>query len=152
MVKNDAYFMKLALKEAQKAYDLDEVPIGAVIVKDNKVIAKGHNIRESHQDSTGHAEIVAIKKANKKLDSWRLCGCTIYVTVEPCIMCAGALIQSRVDRIVYGAKDLKGGALGTSINVLEADNINHKPEVTSDILEKECSEIIKRYFNSKRNK
>lgn len=150
MVKDNKYFMNLALKEAKKAEAIDEVPIGCVIVKDNKVIARGHNLRETKQDPTGHAEIVAIKKASKKLNSWRLEGCDLYVTIEPCIMCSGAIIQSRIRKVVYGAPDLKGGALNSSINVLEAKNINHHPEVISGVMEEECSIIIKEYFKAKR--
>ena len=104
--------MTLALKEANKAREIDEVPIGCAIVKDNKVIARGHNLRESKQDPTLHAEMVAIRKASKKLKSWRLEGCDIYVTIEPCIMCSGAIIQSRIKTVIYGAPDLKGGGLG----------------------------------------
>lgn len=143
--------MSLALKEAKKAELIDEVPIGAIIVKDNKVIARGHNVRESKKDPLGHAEIVAIKKASKKLNSWRLEGCDIYVTIEPCIMCSGAIIQSRIKRIIYGADDLKGGAIKSSIEVLKAKNINHHPEVAAGILKDECSGIIKKYFKNKRN-
>lgn len=142
--------MKQALKEANKALLMDEVPIGAVIVKNDKVIARGFNKRENKQDVTSHAEIEAIKKANKKLNSWRLVDCDIYVTIEPCIMCMGALIQSRIAHIYYGAKDLKGGAITSSIDVLSAKNINHHPEVLGGILEQECSEIISRYFKTKR--
>ena len=150
MIKDDKYFMNLALKEARKAEAIDEVPIGCVIVKDNKVISRGYNLRETKQDPTGHAEIVAVKKASKKLNSWRLENCTLYVTIEPCIMCSGAIIQSRISRVVYGAPDLKGGALTSSINVLEAKNINHHPEVIGGVLQEECSSIIKEYFKKKR--
>ena len=144
--------MREAIKEAKKAELIDEVPIGCVIVKDDKVIARGHNIRETKKTPLGHAEIVAIDKASKKLGAWRLEDCDIYITIEPCIMCSGAIIQSRIRHIYYGAKDLKGGALGSSINVLEATNINHHPEVTSGILEEECSNIISQYFKRKREK
>ena len=149
-MKSDSYYMKKALKCAEKAALIDEVPVGAVIVKDDKIIASAYNTRESKNDALGHAEINATRKANKKLKAWRLDGCTIYVTVEPCIMCGGALIQARVDRIVYGTKDLKGGAFGSSINILEAENINHHPKITSGVLEEECAEIIKKYFKNKR--
>ena len=144
------HFMKLALKEASKAKDIDEVPIGAVIVKDNKVIAKGHNLRETKKDPLGHAELVAIKKATKKLGDWQLVGCDLYVTIEPCIMCSGAIIQSRIARVIYGADDIKGGGFGSSINVLDAKNINHTPEVIKGVMKDECSQIIKEYFKSKR--
>ena len=142
--------MKKAIKQAQKAALIDEVPVGAVIVKNGKIIASAYNARESKKDALGHAEINAIKKANKKLDAWRLDGCIIYVTVEPCIMCAGALIQARVDKIVYGTEDFKGGAFGSSINILEAKNINHHPEIIAGVLKEECAEIIKNYFKAKR--
>ena len=151
IMKNiDEHFMKIALKEAEKAREIDEVPIGAVIVKDNKVIAKGHNLRESKKDPLGHAELVAIRKAAKKLNDWQLVGCDLYVTIEPCIMCAGAIYQSRINRVIYGADDIKGGGFGSSINVLDAKNINHTPEVIKGVMKDECSQIIKEYFKSKR--
>ena len=142
--------MKEALKEAKKAELIDEVPIGCVIVKEDKIIARGHNQRETNQSPIGHAEIIAINKASKKLKSWRLEGCDIYVTLEPCIMCSGAIIQSRIRKVYYGAFDPKGGALGSSINVLEAQNINHHPEVISGVMQEECSKIITNYFKAKR--
>ena len=142
--------MKEALKEAKKAELIDEVPIGCVIVKDDKIISRGHNQRETNQSPIGHAEIIAINKASKKLKSWRLEGCDIYVTLEPCIMCSGAIIQSRIRKVYYGAFDPKGGALGSSINVLEAQNINHHPEVISGVMQEECSKIITNYFKAKR--
>ena len=142
--------MNLALKEASKALLEDEIPIGCVIVKDDKVIARGHNKREKKNLVTSHAEIEAITKANKKLKSWRLADCDIYVTIEPCIMCMGAIIQSRIRNVYYGAPDLKGGAIASSINVLEAKNINHYPNVIKGIKEEECAIIIKNYFKNKR--
>ena len=151
-MKTEIKFMKEAIKEAKKAELIDEVPIGCVIVKDDKVVARGHNIRETKKTPLGHAEIVAIDKASKKLGRWRLEDCDIYITIEPCIMCSGAIIQSRIRHIYYGAEDPKGGALESSINVLEAKNINHHPEVTSGILEEECSNIISQYFKRKREK
>ena len=143
-------FMKMAIKEAMKAQDIDEVPVGCVIVKDNKVIARGFNKRETTQDPTNHAELKTLQKASKKLNSWRLDDCDIYVTLEPCIMCAGAIIQSRIRHVYFGAYDPKGGALGSSIDVLTANNINHHPEVTGGLLEEECSNILKEYFRHKR--
>ena len=145
-------YMKVALKEAEKARVIDEVPIGCVIVLNNKIIAKAHNIRESKQNPVGHAEILAIQKASKKLNSWRLENCEMYVTIEPCIMCAGAIIQSRIKKVYYGAPDIKGGAFGSSIDVLEAKNINHRPEIYPGIMEEECSDLVKNYFKSKREK
>lgn len=149
-MEKDIEFMKLALEQAKIAYKKDEVPIGAVIVCNDKVIAKGFNIREKRNDPTGHAEIVAIKKACKKRRSWRLEDCTIYVTVEPCSMCAGALLWTRIKRIVFGAFDAKGGALGSSYNLFEQKNLNHKAEITSGVLEEECSKIMKDFFKAKR--
>lgn len=143
-------FMKEALKEAKKALLIDEVPIGCVIVKDGKIIARGHNERETKQDATSHAELKTLQKACKKLKSWRLIGCDIYVTLEPCIMCAGAIIQSRIENVYFGAYDLKGGAFGTSINVLDAKNINHKPNIFGGILEDSCSQLLKDFFKNKR--
>ncbi len=142
--------MSLAIKEAIKASFEDETPIGCVIVKDDKVIARGHNKREHKNLVTSHAEIEAITKANKKLKSWRLIDCDIYVTVEPCIMCAGAIIQSRIKNVYYGASDPKGGAFGSSLNALDANNINHHPNVIGGILKDECAIIIKNYFKNKR--
>ena len=144
--------MRLALKQAEKALLEDEVPIGAVIVRDDKVIARGYNKREQKQLVTSHAEIEAIQKAEKKLKSWRLVDCDLYVTLEPCLMCMGAIIQARFKNVYYGAKDPKGGAVVSSINALDSKNINHHPNVEGEILEKECSEIISNYFRMKRKK
>lgn len=151
-MNQDEKFMLEALKEANKALLIDEVPVGCVIVKDNKIIARAFNKREKEQDSTSHAEINAIRKACKKINNWRLVDMDIYITVEPCIMCAGAIMWSRFKRIIYGAKDPKGGALGTSINIFDTPNINHHPEIISGVLEDECSKIIKNYFKAKRAK
>lgn len=146
----DEKFMKQAIKEAQKAFLKDEVPIGAVLVKDGKIIARGHNNRESKFDPTGHAEIIAIRKAAKKIKSWRLEDTTLYVTIEPCSMCAGALIWSRVNRVVYGAKEPKGGALESSYNLYAQKNLNHYPDVTSGVLEAECASLMTTFFKKKR--
>ena len=146
----DEKFMAEALKEAEKSANFDEVPVGAVIVKDEKIIARGHNLRERKNDPTAHAEIVAIRKACKKLKSWRLEGCTIYVTIEPCSMCAGTLLWTRIKRIVYGAKDPKGGSLGSSYNLFEVKNINHHPEIEGGVLEEKCSTLMTSFFRSKR--
>lgn len=151
-MNQDEKFMLLALKEAKKALLIDEVPVGCVIVSNNKVIARGYNKREKEQDATSHAEINAIRKASKKINNWRLCDMDLYVTVEPCIMCAGAIMWSRFRRVIYGAKDPKGGALGTSINIFDTPNINHHPEIVGGVLEEECSSIIKNYFKEKRMK
>ena len=143
-------YMLETLKEASLAALEDEVPIGCVIVKDGEIIAKAHNQRDKTNNPLGHAEVLAIKKASEILKDWQLVNCELYVTIEPCLMCAGAIIQSRIKRVIYGAPDLKGGAFGSSINVLDASNVNHHPEVISGVLEKECTEIIKNYFKSKR--
>lgn len=146
----DEKYMSIAIKEAKKAEALDEVPVGCVIVQDNKIIAKGHNLREQKLDPTMHAEIVAIRKACKKNKSWRLEGSTIYVTIEPCAMCAGTILWSRCARIVYGATDPKGGAIESSLHLFESKNINHHPEIVGGVLKEECAQIIKEYFKNKR--
>jgi tRNA(adenine34) deaminase len=144
-------FMRLALKEADKGERLDEIPIGAVIVKDGKVLAKAFNKRESLQDPTAHAEILAIKKASKKLKSWRLDGCEMFVTLEPCPMCAGAIVNSRIKRVVYGCYDKKAGALGTVFNLHDYP-LNHKYEVEGGVLEIECALILSDFFSELRKK
>lgn len=143
-------FMKEALKEAKKAYDKLEVPVGVVIVKDNKIIARAHNIKEEKQDTTKHAEIIAIQKASKKLSNWRLTDCEMYVTLEPCSMCAGALIQSRIKKLYIGTMDSKTGACGSVLNLLEDFTFNHKVEVEKGILQKECEDILKKFFKELR--
>jgi len=143
--------MKVALKEAKKAFKKNEVPIGAVIVRNNKIIAKAHNLREKTNLATSHAEILAIQKANKKLKSWRLDSCTLYVTIEPCPMCAGAIIQARIKSVVYGARDLKAGAHSSVLNLFELP-FNHKVEVTLGIMEDESASIISKFFKKIRKK
>jgi len=143
-------YMKIALKEAHKAKELDEVPIGAVIVLNGKVIAKAHNLREKNQSATAHAEVLAINKACKKLNSWRLNGCVLYVTLEPCTMCVGASILSRVDGIVYGAKDPKGGSLGSLYDISLVKGFNHYPWIVSGVCEEESAFILKDFFKNKR--
>ena len=143
--------MKEALKQAKKAYDKLEVPVGAVIVKDGKIIARAYNQKEEKKDTTNHAEILAIKKASKKLDSWRLTDCDMYVTLEPCSMCAGALIQSRIRKIYIGAIDEKTGACGTVLNLLQDYKFNHKVEIETGILKEECEAILKDFFKELRN-
>ena len=151
-MENDIKYMQEALKEAELAALEDEVPIGCVIVKDDQIIARSHNQRDKSHNPLGHAEVLAIKKASEVVNDWQLVDCTLYVTIEPCIMCSGTIIQSHIKRVVYGAPDIKGGAFGSSINVLEANNINHRPEIVKGVLENECTAIIKNYFKSKRNK
>lgn len=145
-------FMKEALKEAKKAYEKDEVPVGAVIVKDGKIIARAHNLKETKLDTTCHAEILAIKKASRKLNSWRLENCEIYVTLEPCSMCAGALIQSRIKKVYIGTMDYKTGACGSVFNLLEDYTFNHKVECETGILSKECEKILQDFFKELRKK
>ena len=143
-------FMVEAIKEAKKAELIDEVPIGCVIVKDDKIIARGHNLRESKQRSTAHAEIIAIEKACRKLKSWRLEGCSLYVTLEPCPMCSGAILQSRIEYVVYGAKDPKGGCMESCMNMYEVKGFNHYPDVIGGVLEDECGSLLKTFFKRKR--
>lgn len=143
--------MKEALKEAKKAYLKKEIPVGAIIVKDGKIIARGHNIKEEKKDTTKHAEIIAIQKASKKLNSWRLIDCEMYVTLEPCAMCAGALIQSRVKKVYIGTTDKKTGACGSVLNLLTDYSFNHKVEIENNIMQKECENILKEFFKMLRN-
>ena len=147
---NDEYFMKKALSEAAKAVDTDEVPVGAVIVKGDRIIARSFNFREKTNDPTAHAEIRAIRKACKKFASWRLDGCRIYVTIEPCSMCSGTILWTRMDSIIYGAKDTKGGACGSSYNLFEQKGMNHLVSIRSGVLEEDCKAIIRQYFKRKR--
>ena len=143
-------FMKEALKEAKKAYSKLEVPVGAVIVKDGKIIARAHNLKETKKDTTQHAEIIAIQKASKKLESWRLIDCDMYVTLEPCSMCAGAMINSRIRKVYIGTKDKKTGAAGSVLNLFDDFVFNHKVEVESGILQDECEDILKKFFKDLR--
>ena len=143
-------FMKEALKEAKKAYNKLEVPVGAVIVKDEKIIARAHNLKESKNDTTKHAEILAIQKASKKLSAWRLTDCKMYVTLEPCTMCAGAIVQSRLGKLYIGTMDYKTGACGSVLNVLEDYPFNHKVEYETGILKDECEKILKDFFKELR--
>lgn len=147
MIKDDAYFMGLALKEAQKAALKNEVPVGAVIVLGDKVIAKAYNKRVEKEQTHAHAEMLAILKANAKLGSWRLEDCKLYVTLEPCPMCAGAIIQSRIKALYYGAKDPKGGVAGSTINLFDV-KFNHQVDVFGGILEEACSNELKQFFKN----
>ena len=149
MEKNEK-FMKEALKEAQKAYEKLEVPVGAVIVKDGKIIARAHNQKETKKDTTKHAEILAIQKASKKLESWRLIDCEMYITLEPCSMCAGAIINSRIKKIYIGTLDEKTGAAGSVFNLFEDYTFNHKVEIEKGILQKDCEQILKDFFKELR--
>ena len=145
-------FMKQALKEAEKAYQKEEVPIGAVIVKDGKIIARAYNLKEIKHDTTEHAEIRAIKKASKRLGAWRLSDCEMYTTLEPCPMCAGALIQARIKKVHIGTMDEKTGACGSVLNLLKDHKFNHQVEVEYGILENECREILQEFFKELRKR
>ncbi len=145
-------YMKEALKEAHKAYEINEVPIGAIIVYNGEIVGKGYNMREAQQLTISHAEINAIKDANNNIGSWKLDDCEMYVTVEPCSMCAGAIQQSRIKKVYYGTKDLKAGALGTIYNMYFIQGLNHYPLVEGGILEDECAALLKDFFVKLRNK
>ena len=143
-------FMREALKEAKKAYDKLEVPVGCVIVKDRKIIARGHNVKETKKDTTKHAEMIAIQKASKKLDSWRLLDCEMYVTLEPCSMCAGAIINARIKKLYIGTLDEKTGVAGSVLNLFGDYPFNHKVEVETGIMQTECEKILKDFFKELR--
>ena len=147
---DDISFMQLALQEAEKAAHLKEVPVGAVVVRNGAVVGKGFNLRETEKNALRHAELIAIDEACKSLGGWRLCGCTLYVTLEPCPMCAGAIVNSRIERVVYGARDPKAGALGSVFNLLDHP-LNHIPGVTGGVLEEECGALLREFFAQLRN-
>lgn len=146
----DERYMKEALKQAKKAYALKEVPIGCVIVHDDKIIARGYNRRNTDKNTLSHAEILAIKKASKKMGDWRLEDCTLYVTLEPCQMCAGAIVQARVSRVVIGSMNPKAGCAGSILNLLEMDEFNHQVEVERGVLNDPCSEMLTAFFKELR--
>lgn len=143
---NHQDWMQRALEEARIAYELGEVPIGAIVVQKGQIIAKAHNEKEFRQDPTAHAEVLAVQRATQALGAWRLSEATLYVTLEPCPMCAGALVQARLKTLVFGAADLKGGAVGSVTNVLDVNRWNHRVEVVAGVLEEECSQILKKFF------
>lgn len=143
--------MRVALDESRKALSENEVPVGAVIVFNGEIIAKAHNMKEQWLDPTAHAEIVAIRAACVQLKRWRLSGATIYVTMEPCPMCAGAIVQGRIDRLVYGVKDPKAGAIDSLFNIAQNDALNHQLQVTSGVLAEECGSIVKSFFQRRRS-
>ncbi|MBT4761405.1 MAG: nucleoside deaminase [Bdellovibrionaceae bacterium] len=144
------HFMQMALKLSQEAAERGEVPIGALIVKDGTIVAQAHNEKEEAQQAIYHAEILVIKRASEALGSWRLTDCTLYVTLEPCAMCAGAIIQSRIKRVVFATRDPKAGAGGSVLNVLENKNLNHQVEIVEGVLEQECSHELKSFFRKLR--
>lgn len=146
----DEDYMRLALEEATVAASEGEVPIGAVVVCDGEVVARAHNRREQDLDPSAHAEFAAMVAASQKLERWRLTGCTVYVTLEPCLMCAGLMVNSRIDRCVYGAPDPKGGALGTLFDVSHDERLNHEFEVTAGVLQEECAEQLRAFFKRRR--
>ena len=148
--KDDIKYMKAALKQAEKALALGEVPIGAVIVANGRIIGRGYNRRNTDHTTLAHAEITAIRKANRKVGDWRLEGCTLYVTLEPCQMCAGALVQSRIDRVVIGAPSYKSGCGGTLLNILQNEEFNHQVEMTTGVMQEECTQILQKFFKELR--
>lgn len=145
-------YMREAIRQAQKAYALDEVPIGCVIVCEGKIIARGYNRRNTDKNTLSHAELTAIKKASKKLGDWRLEGCTMYITLEPCQMCAGAIVQARVSEVVIGSMNPKAGCAGSVLNILQMEEFNHQVTVTRDVLKEECSRMLSQFFRELREK
>ena len=148
----DQKFMKEAIRQAKKAYALEEAPIGCVIVLEGKIIARGYNRRNTDKNTLAHAELNAIRKASRKLGDWRLDGCAMYVTLEPCPMCAGAIVQSRIQRVVMGCRNPKAGCAGSVMNLLQAPGLNHRAEIAEGIFEEECSELMRRFFRELREK
>lgn len=151
-IRDDEAGIEAALREARVSAELDEVPVGCVIVHEGMIIGRGHNQVETLRDATAHAEVIAIGAASSALESWRLHECTLYVTLEPCAMCAGAIILSRVGRLVYGARDPKAGACGSVLDVIHEKRLNHRVDVTSDIRAEECGALLKEFFARKRRK
>jgi tRNA(adenine34) deaminase len=146
----DEYFMRLALREAARALDHDDVPIGAVIVKDGEVIGSGHNEREIRADPTAHAEMIALREAARAIGGWRVLDTVMYITLEPCAMCAGAIVLARVPRVVFGTADPKAGAAGSVLDVLDVPQLNHRPEVQSGLLAEDCADLLRTFFASRR--
>lgn len=144
--------MKKAYDEAVKAFNLGEVPVGAVIVKDGVIVGRGFNLKENMNDPTTHAEMIAIKEACRTLKSWRLTGCTMYVTLEPCSMCAGALVNSRIDKVIIGTEDQRMGACGSAVNILQTASFNHKVDIEFGVMKSECSNILSEFFRNLREK
>ncbi len=150
MDDKDVYFMKAAIDQAYIALENEDVPVGAVIVKDGRIIAKGYNQRHHLNDPTAHAEIIALTAASEHVGHWRLHGCTMYVTLEPCPMCAGALVLARLDKLVFGCSDPKAGACGSLYNIVQDTRLNHRLEVTKDILTEDCAAMLQNFFRNKR--
>ena len=151
MGDGDRFYMGVALQEADQAYLLGEVPIGAVVVRNQEVIGRGHNMRETWKDPTAHAEIIAIKEACRRVGGWRLTESTLYVTIEPCPMCAGAIVLARLPRLVYGARDPKGGAVDSLFDLVRREELNHRVEGAAGILGEECRAIIQKFFRELRS-
>jgi tRNA(adenine34) deaminase len=152
MTITDQAMMVLALDEARAAAVHGEVPVGAVVVHDGEVIARAHNLREGLQDPSAHAELLALREAARKLGRWRLTGCTLYVTLEPCAMCAGALVLARIDRLVYGCDDSKAGACGSVIDIVREPKLNHRVEVVRGVRAEECGQVLTEFFASRRGR
>lgn len=151
-IEKDQQYMQLAIEEAKKAYSLGEVPIGAIIVHEDKIIARAHNLRETSQNATTHAELLAIQEACGELGSWRLEETTLYVTLEPCTMCAGAILQSRIPRVVYGARDPKGGCVHSLYELLNDARFNHESDITEGVLALECGQLLTNFFKALRDR
>lgn len=151
-MEQDVLYMQEALLEAKKAFELDESPIGAIIVYEGKIIGRGHNRRNTDKNPLAHAEIMAINEACKFLGDWRLEGCTMYITLEPCPMCSGAIVQARIERVVFGARSPKAGFAGSIVNILQMDELNHRCQLDEGVCEEEASLLLKTYFKSMRKK
>jgi len=146
----DRKFMRVALGEARRGFDEDEVPVGAVVVRDGKVLARAHNRPVRLSDPTAHAEVLALRRAARRLGNYRLVGCSLYVTIEPCAMCAGAIVQARLGRVVFGARDPKAGAGGSALTVLNHPKLNHRAEIIEGVLEEECARVLREFFQARR--
>lgn len=148
--EEDITFMRTALEEAVLAGTAGEVPVGAVLVREGRVLARAHNLRENSKDPTAHAEVLALRAGARYSDSWRLSGATLYVTKEPCVMCAGAIVNSRITRLVYGCRDIKAGGVNSLYTILSDERLNHQVEITAGVLEEECAELLKKFFRERR--
>lgn len=148
--EEDIYFMNLAREEAMLAYRAGEVPVGAVVVRDRQVLARAHNLREASCDPSAHAEILALRASTEASDTWRLSGTTLYVTLEPCIMCSGAIINARVERLVYGCRDVKAGGVDSLYSILTDTRLNHQVDVTAGVLEEDCASLLRQFFRERR--
>ena len=147
----DEYFMREALRQGQKAYAADEVPVGAVVVRENKIIGRAHNQVELLKDATAHAEMLALTQAEAAVGDWRLTDCDLYVTKEPCAMCAGAVVHTRIRRVIFGCADLSAGAAGSMMNLLQMQSLNHRCEISSGVLQTECAAILQEFFRKRRD-